>query len=279
MSLWSAEDAALSGAAAKWAEDVLALPALSSREYQTLAGEAGARMLTITGHGPLAQAVRTCCAETHIAPDLLWICDDVPLDGVAIMRQTIAAYLRATDPVVPVPVLVSSQLPVGSIRQLEADWPGRSFAYAPENVRSAHAVQDFRHQARIVVGTRDTARHDFYCRLFAPFTSRVILTDPETAEVVKHAVNGYLGLCLVFINEMARLAQRVGADMPTISQALLSERRVSPEAPLWAGAFDGAHFQRDVGYVLAGRDASEFPLLRALKEQLDANAVHAGRSD
>lgn len=212
--------------------------------------------LMITGDGTLATAAREACGRyfeltTH-EPALLWVCHDTPLGEDD--RPQVAELLKridrelSYDVAVDVPVLVSSQIPVGTIRELERHYrPGRFFAYAPENIRVKTALEDFVDQARVVVGRRGRQFDELFLELFAPFTRRVIFTDPETAEMAKHALNCYLGLSIAWINEIASLCELVGADASVISEALRSEPRVSPKAPLRPGApFGGGHLARDI---------------------------------
>jgi len=213
--------------------------------------------LRIVGQGTLAHAVRVCSAPHHwnadhlaTPPDLLWVCYDTPLSAedvpdVAWLRQQIRVDLAAVA--ADCPVLVSSPVPLGTMAALELEAPSHVWACAPENVRVASALTDFAQQTRIVVGCRTEVLDGFWRELFRPFTSRVILTSPETAELAKLALNSYLGLSIAYSNEIARIAATTGADMALVTQALVTDRRVSPDAPLHAGApFAGGHLARDI---------------------------------
>ena len=185
--------------------------------------------------------------------DILWFCYDTPIEGdkksyPEQVIEWIEAFLskEQADDKHPL-VLISSQLPVGTIAKLEKEFPQHSFAYQPENVRVATALQDFENQARVIVGRRTDKHDNIIFQLFAPFTNNVILTDPETAEMVKHALNCYLGMNIAWINEIKRIAESVGANPNAISMALLSVNRISPKAPLKPGnPFSGGHLSRDI---------------------------------
>ncbi len=214
----------------------------------------------IIGQDTLAAAVYQCCSmhfDTQPADyrdaDVIWMCYDTPLSergepDTAWVIEQVGSRLRTLNGPGPMPlILLSSQMPVGTTADLEAQWPGLDFAYSPENIRVATAVADFSNQARIVVGTRRPERRGLLEELFAPFTKLVIFTDPETAEMVKHALNCFLGLQIAFINEIARVCADVKADANVVSEALLSERRISPNAPLKPGKpFGGGHLMRDI---------------------------------
>lgn len=217
----------------------------------------------ILGWGTLAAATMAGCRQHHRVNnsqledyDVVWYCVDVELEGP---EQT-PAYARVRDSIRRVldvlptktPVLISSQLPVGTTAQFELEYPDRTFAYSPENLRVATAAEDFIHQKRIIVGRR-SAQHDHVFRdLLFPFTEAVFFTNPETAEMCKHALNAFLGLQIAFSNELARLAAVVGGDPEMVALALLSDRRVSPLAPLHPGApFGGGHLKRDIHVLMS----------------------------
>lgn len=213
----------------------------------------------VVGDGVLAQTTRVCCApyfggDVQVGEaDLVWACEDTPIGAgdrpdvdwvVTRLRSEVVGLTPRT------PVVLSSQVPVGTTARLEREWPHIDWAYSPENIRVKTAVADFQRQARIIAGRRGTAHDDRLRTLFAPFTDTVLLTDPETAEMCKHALNAYLGLSIAFMNEIARVAAVVGADAQMISQALLTEARISPRAPLRPGPpFGEGHLARDI-YVL-----------------------------
>jgi len=163
---------------------------------------------------------------------------------------------------------LSSQVPLGTTRRLEALFPQHRIGYSPEDIRRARAVEDFASQSRIVVGARWSEGRDKVDDVLHAFTGQVLWTDPETAEMCKHALNSYLGLCIAWVNEIARVAEPLGCDMAMITRALRTERRVSPEAPVQAGQpFGGGHLARDIRYLTGelGPQVKAFtPILNAI---------------
>jgi UDPglucose 6-dehydrogenase len=219
--------------------------------------------ISIVGTDTLAAAVAECCAEhfdvfegEHGEADVIWICHDTPIDkkGVPdsewVLEEIRSMMLRIANTVLPLSrplMLVSSQMPVGTTAKLEKEFPAYRWAYSPENLRVATAVQDFRNAPRVVVGTRHPETRPVFESIFSHFTKHIIFTDPETAEMVKHALNTFLGLQIAYINEVARIAHVVGADMDVVTAALRSDSRVSPKAPLLSGKpFGGGHLARDI---------------------------------
>ena len=219
--------------------------------------------ISIIGEDTLAAAVAECAAEhfeiysgTHKDAEIVWVCHDIPIDDKGVpnsgwvmsrIRETLRDMSEIVDPLKRPLILVSSQMPVGTTMRLEKEYPAYSFAHSPENIRVATAIADFRNQARVVVGVRNPYWRTKLEELFTPFTKHIIFTDPETAEMVKHALNTFLGLQIAFINEVSRIASVVGADMETITLGLRTDFRVGEKAPLRAGKpFGGGHLARDI---------------------------------
>jgi UDPglucose 6-dehydrogenase len=217
--------------------------------------------IAIIGQDTLAAAAIACCkrhfevvTSVEADIDLLWICYDTPIGpggepDIGWVHDRIRSTLVLLGNLphrFPV-ILLSSQMPVGTLQALENYYPGHTWAVSPENIRVATAVTDFENQARIVVGTRGSTRHEVLETVLSKFTSNIIWTDPESAEMVKHALNCFLGLQIAFINEIARICMQVGADPLVVSQGLKTDQRVSPKAPLRPGApFGGGHLARDI---------------------------------
>ena len=227
--------------------------------------------VSITGKGTLALATRTVVSRFHEVPenpvyesDFLWICHDTPLfkNGLAdagAVLDLIDADLKLVHPFTK--VIVSSQLPVGTTRRLEARHPGRFFACVPENIRAAHAIMDFEHQPRMVVGSRSSA-HDHEIReLMQGFTQQFIFTTPETAELIKHALNTLLASTIAVINEISQIVCENGGDMVTVTKALRSDRRFNEHTPLASGRpFTSGNLEREVAMMEVLAEAYNIPI-------------------
>ena len=240
--------------------------------------------IAVTGQGVLAETTRTCCKASDRAAsihevvnhtdkdiEVLWVCYDTPLEnGVPDYEWVINRIHKEISELPGTPViLISSQLPVLTTFRLQEHFPKHFIAYSPENVRVASPVEDFLHQSRIVVGVRNRSKDTVIRVLLGPFTHRIIFTTPETSEMVKHALNCYLGMSIAFINEIAKVCERVKADVNVVSEALLSERRISPNAPLKPGKpFGGGHLMRDIlamEQFAKGRGLS-LPIIQHIRE-------------
>jgi UDPglucose 6-dehydrogenase len=153
--------------------------------------------------------------------EVVWIAHDTPVDAED--RADVALVLRQASRLFPhlsrgAVVLVSAQLPVGSVARLEAEFAaarpdGRvEFACSPENLRLGKAIQVFTDPDRIVVGVRSPYARDRLAALFAPITTRIEWMSVESAEMTKHALNAFLAVSVTFANELAAICERAGAD-------------------------------------------------------------------
>jgi UDPglucose 6-dehydrogenase len=198
---------------------------------------------------------KTACAGA----DVLWLTEDTPVDDQDVSDvAAVLEKLRRCLPHLPAGalVLVSSQLPVGTCRKLEAEFPQFHFACVPENLRLGRAIDAFEKAERFVVGLRTDAKKAVIETLLGPFAPQVLFMRTESAEMVKHALNSFLGVSITFINEIARLCERAGADAKEVSLGLKSDARIGPRSYLGPGGpFAGGTLARDV--VTLSKLASE----------------------
>jgi UDPglucose 6-dehydrogenase len=218
---------------------------------------------------------RKACTDAN----LLWVCYDTPVDEndesdlsfVLNNLRKAAAYLPEGAT-----VLISSQLRVGTCRELEVEFPKLHFAYSPENLRLGKAIEVFTKSDRVILGHRENGPVHILKQLFAPFTSQVILMRTESAEMVKHALNSFLALSVTFINEVARLCEHTGANAREVAAGLKSDVRIGPRAYLSPGGpFAGGTLARDVVTLISlGRETDEeVPLIAAIKKSNDQHRL------
>jgi len=173
-------------------------------------------------------------------------------------------------------VLISAQLPVGTCRALEKEFLQFHFACSPENLRLGKAIDSFEKAERVIVGIRDETKKPLLEKLFKPLSQQILFMRTESAEMVKHALNSFLALSITFINEIARLCERAGADAGEVSQGLKSEPRIGPRAYLGPGGpFAGGTLARDVVTLtkLAEAEGETISVIPAIKQ---SNDLHRG---
>ena len=217
--------------------------------------------------------------------DLVWITYDTPVDeddraDVEHVMTRAWSLVAAADP--SAVILISSQLPVGSTRLLEqSSAPARALAYSPENLRLGDAIAAFTQPDRIVVGIRPEGDRDRLEELLGAFSNQIEWMSVESAELVKHGVNAFLALSIAFANELAGIAERVGADATEVERGLKTEGRIGARAYVRAGAaFAGGTLARDVGYLtqIGEREQAPTQLLRAVRLSNDEHRQWARRA-
>lgn len=227
----------------------------------------------------------TRLAEAAAGTDVLWLAYDTPVDedDVADTRYVIEqaeAMIRHLSP--GCVVLVSSQLPVGSVGHLEAfSRSGRDdahlvFASVPENLRLGQSIEVFMRPDRIVAGVRDARSRARVEPLLSSISARVEWMSVESAEMTKHAINAFLALSVTFANELATLCEIVGADAKEVERGLKTESRIGPRAYLAPGAaFAGGTLARDIAFLgrIAAQNERAAPVLDAVRR---SNQAHKG---
>jgi UDPglucose 6-dehydrogenase len=203
--------------------------------------------------------------------DLLWVTFDTPINEDD--SADLSPILDAIDVLSShlwdnALVLISSQIPAGTCRRLETKYPGNRFAYSPENLRLGKAIEIFLKPERIILGTRTQDDADELLKLLGNFSDNVIVVRTESAEIIKHAVNSFLAVSIAFMNEVARICERVGADAAEVERGLKSEARIGPNAYLSPGGpFAGGTLARDLLMLtgLAEECGERLTLIPAIK--------------
>jgi UDPglucose 6-dehydrogenase len=139
----------------------------------------------------------------------------------------------------------------------------------PEFLREGSAIQDFMHPDRVVVGSHDRDAAEKVARLYAPLEAPTLITpNIYTAEMVKYASNAFLATRISFINEIARISERVGADAKLVAEGMGLDKRIGP-AYLDAGiGYGGSCFGKDVSALTAVAEGFDYhpELLHAVSD-------------
>jgi UDPglucose 6-dehydrogenase len=165
-------------------------------------------------------------------------------------------------------LVIKSTVPVGTSRALEARVAGRSphrvrVASNPEFLKEGAAVDDFMRPDRVVVGTHDPAVAEVLHELYSPFlrTERPFLAmSPESAEMTKYVANAMLATKISFINEMANLCERTGADVNDVRRGIGHDARIGFQFLFPGAGYGGSCFPKDVRALLAIGRKQEVPL-------------------
>jgi UDPglucose 6-dehydrogenase len=178
--------------------------------------------------------------------------------------REIAAALRAFTV-----VITKSTVPVGTgdeveriIRELR---PGDDVAVVsnPEFLREGAAIHDFKHPNRIVVGTDDERAKRIVAEIYRPLylnQAPILFTGRRTAELVKYAANAFLATKITFINEVADLCERVGADVQEVARGIGLDNRIGPKFLHAGPGFGGSCFPKDVRALIKTAQDHDVPM-------------------
>jgi UDPglucose 6-dehydrogenase len=140
----------------------------------------------------------------------------------------------------------------------------------PEFLREGSAVDDFRHPDRVVLGGTDPEAIDRVAGLYRDLQPEppIIQTDIRTAEMIKYASNAFLATKISFINEIASICERLGADVKEVARGMGLDRRISPEFLDAGVGYGGSCFPKDVKALahMASMAGAHPQLLRAVME-------------
>jgi UDPglucose 6-dehydrogenase len=156
-------------------------------------------------------------------------------------------------------LVMKSTVPVGAhklIREAVARHTDHKFDYVsnPEFLKEGMAVEDFMRPDRVVIGTDNPAVSEIMKQLYAPFMRReekFLFMDPASAELTKYAANALLATKISFINEIALLCEKVGADVSLVRKGVGSDSRLGPAFLFPGVGYGGSCFPKDVSALIA----------------------------
>jgi len=145
----------------------------------------------------------------------------------------------------------------------------------PEFLKEGAAVEDFMRPDRVVIGSDDEEATRIMRALYAPFQrnhERLIVMDVRSAELTKYAANAMLATRISFMNEIANLAERLGADVEQVRRGIGSDPRIGYHFLYPGVGYGGSCFPKDVKAIIkSGRDAGlELQVLEAVERANDA---------
>jgi UDPglucose 6-dehydrogenase len=140
----------------------------------------------------------------------------------------------------------------------------------PEFLKEGAAVEDFMKPDRVVIGGSSQRAIDLMLTLYQPFVrteNPIMVMDNRSAEMTKYAANAFLATRISFINEIANLCERVGADVADVRRGMGSDRRIGHHFLFPGVGYGGSCFPKDVQAIIrtAHENQLEFPLLNAVE--------------
>jgi len=197
-------------------------------------------------------------------------------DGSADLRyveevaRTIAQYMNG-----PKLVITKSTVPIGTGQVIEKilGEAGNGFRGTvvsnPEFLREGSAIEDFMKPDRVVIGATDKESIALMKEIYAPLHSLEIpfvVTNVESAELIKYASNGFLATKISFINEIAVLCELLGGDVQDVARGVGLDSRIGPKFLQAGPGFGGSCFPKDTSAVadIARRYGYEFEIIEAV---------------
>jgi UDPglucose 6-dehydrogenase len=161
-------------------------------------------------------------------------------------------------------VITKSTVPVGTgdeveriIREIRPD-ADAAVVSNPEFLREGAAIQDFKHPDRIVVGADDERARKVMAELYRPLylnQAPILYTSRRTAELIKYAANAFLATKITFINEIAELCEKVGADVQQVARGIGLDNRIGSKFLHAGPGYGGSCFPKDtVALIKTGQD-------------------------
>jgi UDPglucose 6-dehydrogenase len=188
--------------------------------------------------------------------EFIFICVGTPsgVDGEADLQYVrMAAESVARAMTHPLIVINKSTVPVGTgdwvadiIRRSQPEPIDFSVVSCPEFTREGSAIYDFMNPDRVVIGSRDPEAAERVAQLHLPLRTRIIMTDLRTAEMIKYASNAFLATKISFINEIAVICEKLGADVREVAEGMGFDRRIGSQFLNAGLGYGGSCFPKDV---------------------------------
>ena len=205
------------------------------------------------------------------------------LSFVHAVAEEVGRHLRQ-----PAVIVTKSTVPVGTGDEVEriigGAAPSVRFAVAsnPEFLREGAAISDFKRPDRIVIGTDDEWARSVISEVYRPlFLNRapILFTSRRTAELIKYAANAFLATKITFINEIADLCEKVGADVQDVSRGIGLDNRIGPKFLHAGPGYGGSCFPKDTLALLktAEDHGSPVRIVEAVVRVNDARKRAMGR--
>ena len=196
-------------------------------------------------------------AEAAAHGDVIFLAVGTPpraTDGAADLTYLFQAAVDVAEHLTrPAVIVDKSTVPVGTaerVARLMAEHTRQPFVVAsnPEFLKEGSAVDDFMHPDRVIIGTADERARELLRRLYQPFcrtSDRMLFMDARSAELTKYACNAYLATRISFINDIANLADAVGADVELVRRGMGSDPRIGNKFLFPGVGYGGSCFPKD----------------------------------
>src|SRR4051812_6925076 len=219
----------------------------------------------------------TRLAEAVRASEVVFIAVGTPQrdDGNADLRAAMTVAHEIAEVAERYTVVVNkSTVPVGTAARMQAEIAAKAkveidVVSNPEFLKEGAAIDDFLRPDRIVIGSPSERARGIMAELYAPFVrteSPIYFMDPRSAELTKYAANAMLAARISFMNDVAMLCERVGADVDSVRKAMGADERIGQKFLFPGCGYGGSCFPKDVKALIATarNNGLDFTLLSAI---------------
>ena len=202
-------------------------------------------------------------------------------DGAADLQHVLGVALEVGRAINKYTVVVDkSTVPVGTARKVHAviaEQTTQPFSVVsnPEFLKQGAAIEDFMKPDRVVIGAEDRDSAEIMRELYGPFTrtgAPILMMDTASAELSKYAANSILATRISFMNEIANVCERVGADVDQVRKAIGADRRIGTSFLFPGVGYGGSCFPKDVKALIksSADKGYDFKILSAVETVNDA---------
>lgn len=173
----------------------------------------------------------------------------------------------------PIILVTKSTVPVGTNDQIKewiSKWNVHSYSIEvvsnPEFLREGSAIHDTFHGDRIIIGANSEEAANQVAKMYEPFHIPIIKTNIRSAEMIKYAANAFLATKISFINEIANICEKVGANIEDVAYGIGQDKRIGPQFLKAGIGYGGSCFPKDTKALvqIAGNVKHHFELLEAV---------------
>ena len=217
--------------------------------------ETGLKELVDEGRSRSLLSFTTDIGEGLASAEFIFLCLATPQseDGSADLSTLMSSVKTIASFVKPNAVVITkSTVPIGTFFDIEKvlQRPDVSLASNPEFVREGSAVKDFLFPDRIVIGATSEVVSQRVATIYSAIDAPVLLTDPSSAEAIKHASNSFLAMKLSYINAIAIICELYGADVLDVSKGIGLDHRIGAEFLTPGPGWGGSCFPKDTNALL-----------------------------
>ena len=206
-------------------------------------------------------------------------------DGAADLKYVLGVAEELGKLIKGYKVIVNkSTVPVGTASKVRAaiakNYHGEFDVVSnPEFLREGVAVEDFMKPDRVVIGTQSERAKKLMSELYAPFVRQgnpIIFMDERSSELTKYAANSFLAMKISFMNEIAQLCERMGADVDMVRRGIGSDERIGKRFLFSGIGYGGSCFPKDVQALIKSADEFnyDFKILKAVEKVNASQKVH-----